>query len=107
MKQRIVLCRCYGKFENVADKVRHHGAAAAALRIHVSSVRNRHVKGKCQGVIPIGISVKDSGSESVCTVLRTVPIDEIGTPQEFLSIIKEAPIMIQVLDSDLKSPGAD
>src|SRR5438552_14294325 len=64
MKECVVLGRGQRKFENVADEVGQHGAAAARLRIQVRDIGNRHVVGKLQRVVPLQVPIEDSGPEA-------------------------------------------
>src|SRR4029077_12253775 len=98
MEKRIILRCGYRKFEDLANEEREHRAAAAALGIEVRNVRNRHVVGEIESVVPILIPIQHSRSEAQSTKLPCVTIDSFGTMHKLCSIAEEVTIMIQVVN---------
>src|SRR5579863_1027832 len=72
MEERIVLNRSDRNLENIANEIGHHRTAAAALRIEMGHVWNRHIVGKFQLVVPELLSIKNSRAKSICFELRAI-----------------------------------
>jgi hypothetical protein len=66
-------------------------------------VWNRHVVLELQQVIPLLVSIKDSGPEAECPKLTTVLIYFDDSPFEFCKISEEMTVMVEILDIYLKS----
>lgn len=63
----------------------------------VGYVRHRHVEGQLQAFIPVRSSVKYSGTKTLSLVLSCISIDDRRSSDELFFIVKQAPIVIQVL----------
>src|SRR5262245_26287040 len=61
VKERIILGRRERQFQDVADEVRHHRTAAAALWLEMSDVRHRHVVREFEGAVPLLLPIHGSG----------------------------------------------
>src|SRR6266853_7017870 len=102
MEESIILRGRYRQLQDSADEVRHHGAAAAALRIQMRHVGNRHVIRKLECVKPVGVAVEDSGAKPPSPITLRVVVDALRAPQEPAAIVKKVAVMIQVVNVDLK-----
>src|SRR5580700_9487949 len=107
MQQSIVLRGSYRDFKNVTNEVGHHAATATVLRIKMRNIGKRHVKREIETGKPLGLPVKHRRTESPGVVLRGVAIDQCNPAQEFFPVVIKPPVVIQVLDPDLKSPLTD
>src|SRR5690349_13241979 len=101
MKEAVVLGQGYRKLRHPTGKrIRYHRAAAATLSFKPGDIRKRHVVGKNHVLKPVGFSVKNRRAESFGSEANGVVVDLSGAFQEFRSISKEIPFVIESLDID-------
>src|ERR1035441_4003044 len=81
MEQHVVLRGGDREFQDVVDKIRHHGAAATMLGIKVRHIGHRHVEGKIKSVVPLRFSVKHRRTKSLGLVLKCVAIYEFRSEE--------------------------
>src|SRR5579859_2640674 len=86
VEERVVLRAGHGKLDDVSDKVWHHRAAAATLRIEMCHVGNRHVIGELESVVPVCVTVEDTGAKPLGAVFPCVFVDALRTAQELRMI---------------------
>jgi|SRR5580704_7522220 hypothetical protein len=98
MEKRVILRCGYRKFEDLADEEREHRAATAALGIEMRNVRNRHVVGEIERIVPIHVPVQPGRSEAQSTKSPRVPINAFGAKRELYPIAKEVTVMIEVMN---------
>ena len=65
-------------------------------------IRDGHIKRKLECVKPFRFSVKNRGAKTGGTIFASVSVDDFGAPLEFLALIKEPAVMVQILNNDLK-----
>ena len=53
VKDRVILRCCEGYFQNLPDEIWHDSAASAPLDFQMGDIRNRHVIGELESVIPV------------------------------------------------------
>src|SRR5437867_3644553 len=104
MEERVVLCRCQRKFEDLADEIRHNSAAAAPLRVQVRDIGDGHVIGEVQCVVPVQVSIEHSGPKATRPEVLPILTNSSGTAQELPPVPKQVSVVIQVVHIDLESP---
>jgi len=107
VEEGVVLDVGDGDFEEVADEVRHDGAAAAALRIEVGDVGDGHVVGEVELVEPVLIAVEDSGAETGGTEFAAVVVDFGDAFEELGAVVVEMAVVVEVVDGDFVAAGVD
>src|SRR5205085_485758 len=103
VEQRVILRERKRQLEDLADEVRHHRAAAAALGLEVRDVRHGHVEGELERVEPLLFAIHRPGSEAAAAEAPGVSVDLGRTLQERLAALKEISIVIEVVEIDLET----
>ncbi len=103
MVEAVVLRGHDGKFKDAADEERLGGATAAGLRLEMAGIGDGHIVGKIEGVVPIEIAIEDAGTIAGSAELPDAGVDARGAAKEFIAILEEVAIMIEVVDIDFKS----
>ena len=103
MKQGVVLRRGHRYFQHLADKVRHHRAATAPLRIEVRDVRHRHVVFKIEQVIPELVAIEHSRSKTRRAKLLAIRIDLGRALDKTFPVPEQVSVMIQIVDDNLET----
>ncbi len=106
VEQRVVLDGRQRQLQDIADEIRHHRAASAALRLEMRGVRNRHVVRKLKGVEPRLLAVHRARAEAIAAEFARVVVDALGLAQERVLVGKQAPIVIQVVQIDFETTPA-
>src|ERR1035441_2682059 len=106
MKQRVVLGGGNRHFEDVTDKIRHHGAAAAPLRVKGYDIAERHVVGEVKIPVPLRLTIKSGRSVAFCPILPAITIDQGDPAKELISLIEQPAIVVEILHAHFKSAPA-
>jgi len=107
MKQRVVLDRRHRQFEDVADEIRKDRAAPAPLWIEMRAVRNGHVIGDFQRIVPGDIAVEGTRAEALCLILFHVLIDFARSAEKLVPVAVQEAVVVEVLHVDFKPPAAN
>src|SRR5277367_675068 len=102
LKERIVLAGGERNLQNLADKIREDRTATAALRFQMRYVWHRHVVGKLVRIVPIEIAIHNSRAKPLGAKFLDVLINLVGPLQEQFALLIQLPVMIQVVDVELK-----
>src|SRR3974390_2240326 len=100
MEQHVVLHGRERQLEQVPDEVGHDRTAAAALRIKMRDIGNRHVEREIEILVPLRPPIQNSGPKSGRSVLFAIAIDRGSAASKFFPVIKKSTVVIQVLDAD-------
>src|SRR5258708_2496033 len=104
VEQGIVLDGRDRELEDPPDEERHYATAATTLRIQVRDARHRHIVGEVKRVVPGLVAIESSRAKPECAEFLAVLIDALHPAEEDVMPLKEAPVMIEVVDVDLESP---
>src|SRR5579859_2776780 len=102
VKKGVVLSGGDRQFQDLADKVRHHGTTAAALWIEMRCIGHGHVVRKIECVVPCEIAIEGSrakpeGAEGPAVLINAAdPLEEQGLADKQLSVV------IQIVHIDFK-----
>src|ERR1035438_5037562 len=107
MQQSVVLHSCHREFQHIADEVWHHGTAAAALRIEVGNVGNRHVESEVKLIVPLRPAVEYCRPESAGTIFGSITVDDRRAIQELFTIVEQPSVVVQVLDTEIEPTISD
>src|SRR5205814_176709 len=107
IEQGVVLTGCEGQLHGVADKIRQHRTATAALRVEMSDIRHRHVIGKTQVRIPVQVPIQDRRSEACGAIFLRKSFDMLHVFEELRSVPEELPIMSQAVEVDFAASIAE
>src|SRR5579863_2351291 len=107
VKQGIVLGDCDWQLDKLADKIRHHGATTATLRIKMRNVRNGSVIGKIEGVVPLLIAIENRRSKPFCPKMVLVGIYLLSPLEELFFVAEEMAVVIQIVNCHFKSAIPD
>src|SRR5438045_6814626 len=103
MEERVILGGDNRYFQNVPDKVRLCGAAAAGLRVEVPDIRNGHIVGIFKGVIPIEIAVENAGAVTLGLKFSSVLVNAGDTIKKLPAVAKEIAIVIEIMNINFEA----
>src|SRR3989441_859002 len=102
VEERVVLHCRQRQLQNLTDEEGEDGAAPSTLWIEVCDIGNRHVIRKLQRIEPLWIAVQPARSEADRIKFLCVAVDRLGATQKHRLIGEEPPVMIYIVDVDLK-----
>src|SRR5437667_6946394 len=102
VEQGVVLGGRERELEDPAQEKGHQAAAAAPLRLQVPDARHRHVVGEVESVVPGLVAIEPARAEPERAEFSSVFINTLCPTEKGLTIRKESPIVIEVVDVDLE-----
>src|SRR5690242_17568088 len=97
VEERIILSRCDGQLQDIADKKRHYGTATASLAFQMAYIRNGRVIFEVQSSIPVRVAIKDGRTKATRSILSSITIDLFRSAQELLPVAEEISVMVQIV----------
>src|SRR5262245_8072828 len=102
MKERIVLDSREWKLDDLDHEIWQHRAATAALGLEMGDIRHRHVVRELERVQPGLLAIHRAGAEAHASEVVTVVTNSFCTLEEYLAILKELAVVIEIVDVDFE-----
>src|SRR6266404_9375002 len=107
VKEGIILRQRERKFEDFADKIWHHRATATSHWFQVRNVRNGHVVGELEDVVPILVTVHGPSPKSPGVVSAQIAIYLFRAAFKLLPFTVQAPVVIEIVDIEFEATPSD
>src|SRR6516165_10008424 len=107
MKKRVILCGSKWEFDDPAYEIGHNRTTSATQWFKMGDVRNGHVVGKLEDIVPFLLSIHRPGAETSRVVPSRIAVNSSGPSCKFCALPVETSVMIQVMDIEFTSAAAN